>query len=68
MKNDSFLAPDRVQLHWGMGRKARHQTQSFWIVRFRFSLRIRFLRHLALMIKLGEGLVVSLYIGVLIYR
>ena len=58
------MAPDRVELHsweWERG-KASHPVyleRARIFRRFRFSLRIRFLRHFALMIKLREGLLVS---------
>ena len=62
------MAPDRVELHsweWERG-KASHPVyleRARIFRRFRFSLRIRFLRHFALMIKLREGLLVSLCSG-----
>ena len=55
------MAPDCVELHsweWERG-KASHPVyleRARIFHRFRFSLRIRFLRHFALMIKLREGL------------
>ena len=58
------MAPDRVELHsweWERG-KALHPVyleRARIFCRFRFSLRIRFLRHFDLMIKLREGLLVS---------
>ena len=59
------MAPDRVELHsweWERG-KASHPVyleHAHIFRRLRFSLRIRFLRHFALMIKLREGLLVRL--------
>ena len=62
------MAPDRVELpswEWERG-KASHSVyldHALIIRHFRFSLCIRFLHHFALMIKLKEGLFVSLYSG-----
>ena len=59
------MAPDRVELHcweWERG-KASHPVyleRAHIFCRFRFGLGIHFLCHFALMIKLREGLLISL--------
>ena len=65
LRKVDFMTPDRVGLHsweWERG-KASHPVyleRARIFRRLRFSLRIHFLRHFALMIKLREGLLVSL--------
>ena len=59
------MVPDREELQsweWERGKASQpvYLERARIFRRFRFSLRIRFLCHFALMIKLREGLLVSL--------